>query len=167
LTAEALITPSGVPPMPHRKSAVRSGETAVFLERRDRLRELRFGRIGRNVEHEDRAVVDARQPQLAAVVGEAAVMRLVAPADRDRLDRLAESGRAFSHVDGDELVGAVAHALDAERPDIDVVLLAGDLRHVGRLAGLVGKRRQRCAGKQREGGSAAEKPANAWRQSLP
>ena len=29
LTAEALITPSGVPPMPHRKSALRSGETAL------------------------------------------------------------------------------------------------------------------------------------------
>src|SRR5215218_5549493 len=100
-------------------------------------------------------VRQAGGPELAPVVGEAAMMRLVTPADRDRLDRLAESGRAFSHVDGDELVGAVAHALDAERPDIDVVLLAGDLRHVGRLAGLVGKRRAGGAGEKADGRKAA------------
>jgi hypothetical protein len=28
-TAAAVMTPSGVPPMPHRKSALRSGETAL------------------------------------------------------------------------------------------------------------------------------------------
>src|SRR5262249_54327012 len=40
-------------------------------------------------------------------------------------------------ADGDELVRAVADAVDAERPDVDVVLLPGDLRHVGGHARLV------------------------------
>jgi hypothetical protein len=42
-------------------------------------------------------------------------------------------------VDGDELVGAVAHSLDAEGPHIDEVFLALDqLRDIGGVASLVG-----------------------------
>ena len=64
------------------------------------------------------------QPELAAVVGEAAVMRLVASADRGGRDDLAVVRRRRIRADGDELVGAVAEAFDAERPDVDVVFLA-------------------------------------------
>src|SRR5262249_61807913 len=43
-----------------------------------------------------------------------------------------------------QLVRAVAHAVDAERQDVDVVLLPGDLRQVWRHAGLVGRRDTRA-----------------------
>ena len=54
-----------------------------------RARELRVGRIARHVEDEDAAVVEAADPEVAAVVGGPAVVRLVAAADRDARDDLA------------------------------------------------------------------------------
>src|SRR5262249_46453023 len=52
-------------------------------------------------------------------------------------------------ADRDELVGAIAHPIDAERPDVDVVLLPLDQpREIGRVAGLV---REERAGYQHHG----------------
>ena len=68
-------------------------------------------------------------------------MRFVASADRVAVDDLAVVGRAGLHVHDDELVRAVAEALDAERPDIDEFLLPFDAGEVGRGAGFVGARR--------------------------
>jgi hypothetical protein len=59
------------------------------------------------------------------------------PADRERVHDLAVALRLGIDVDGDELVLLVAHALHPERPHVDEVLLADDLGHVGRHAGLV------------------------------
>jgi hypothetical protein len=66
------------------------------------------------------------------------VVRLAAALRRYLVDDLAVSARSRVHVDGDELVHAVAHALDAGDPDVEVVLLAFDeIAHVGRVARLV------------------------------
>jgi len=91
-----------------------------------------------NVEYVDVAGIQTAGPQIAAVIGEPHVVGLVASADGDGIDDLAVGGRVRPHVDGHQLVGFVSHALHAERPDVDEFLLAGDFRHVGRLAGLIG-----------------------------
>src|SRR5581483_3203264 len=89
--------------------------------------------------HVDQAVVEAAGPEVAAVVGEAAVMRLVTSTDGDRGDHLAVRLPVLRvGADRDELVLPVADAVGTERPDVDPVLLPGDLRHVGRHARLVG-----------------------------
>ena len=92
-----------------------------------------------DVEDEDLAALQSRQPELAAVVGEAAVMRLVPSADRIAVNDFAVAGRAGLHVHDDEFVRAVAEAFDAERPDIDEFLLPFDAGEVGRGAGFVSK----------------------------
>src|SRR5215470_3529073 len=95
-------------------------------------------RVGGDVEDPDHAVVETPGPQVTAIVPEARVMRLVPAAHRHRGDHLAVVRRVRRvGADRDQLVGAVTHALDAEGPDVDVVLLPGDLGHVGRHAGLV------------------------------
>src|SRR5439155_1539064 len=54
-------------------------------------------------------------------------------------DHLAVALRLRIDVDRDQLVGAVAQPFDAERPDVDVILLALDeLRDVRRIAGFIG-----------------------------
>ena len=102
--------------------------------------ELRFRRIGVDVEDEDLAALETGEPELAAIVGEPAVMRLVAALDRVAVDDFAVAGRAGLHVDGDEFVRAVAETFDAERPDIDELLLPFDAGQVGRGAGFIGAR---------------------------
>jgi hypothetical protein len=108
----------------------------------NRLRQLRLGRVAVHVEDEDLAGVEPAGPEKSAVVGESGVMRLVPAADRKAVDHLAEGRRAVPHVDGDQLVRPVAHAVDTQRPDVDILLDAGNLRHVGRHAGLVGPDRR-------------------------
>ena len=78
------------------------------------------------------------EPELAAVIRESAVMRLVPSADRMAVDDFAVVRRAGLHVHDDEFVRAVAEAFDAERPDIDEFLLPFDAGEVGRGAGFVG-----------------------------
>jgi hypothetical protein len=67
-----------------------------------------FGRIRVNVVDEDLAALQTGQPELAAIIGEPAVMRLVASAERVRVNDLAVIRRARLHVERDELVRAVA-----------------------------------------------------------
>src|SRR5256885_9507436 len=55
-----------------------------------------------------------RSPDLAAIVGEAHVVGLAAPADRDLAEDLAVRLRFRFDVDGDHLVGAVSDPLDAQ-----------------------------------------------------
>jgi hypothetical protein len=73
-------------------------------------------------------------------------MCLVPAADGDGGQDLAVT------ADRHELVGAVAEAVDAERPDVDVVLPSGHLRDVGRHARLVGACRGRDRGEQQTAG---------------
>jgi methylmalonyl-CoA mutase cobalamin-binding subunit len=55
------------------------------------------------------------------------------------MDHLAVALGFRVDVDRDQLVRAVAESLDAQGPDVDVILLSLDqLRHVRRVAGLVG-----------------------------
>src|SRR5207302_10561752 len=105
----------------------------------DRARELRRGRIPADVEHPDAVVRQPARPQVAPVVGESHVVRLDAGPGGDLADHLAVALRLRIDVDRDQLVGAVAQPFDAERPDVDVVLLALDeLRDVRRIAGFIG-----------------------------
>jgi hypothetical protein len=90
-----------------------------------------------DVEDEDLVGVEAARPEIAAVVREARVVRLVAPAHGEDVHDLSVAGRAGVDVDRHELVLLVPHALHAERPDVDEILLPDDLGHVGRQAGLV------------------------------
>jgi len=117
-------------------------------------------RVGGHVEDVEHAVVEAAGPEEAAVVREVAVMGFMPAADRDGGHDLAVIRRLGVGADGDQLVGAVAHALDPERPDVDVVLLAGDLRHVGRHAGLVA-----AGGRRREEDRDEDEEEHAARQS--
>jgi hypothetical protein len=120
--------------------------------------------IATDVEHEDHAVIEATEPELAPVVREAAVVRLVPAAHRDRVDHLAVLvGAARVHAHRDELVGAVAEALHAERPDVEVILLPRHLRQIGRLAGLV--RRGGGDAGQRRDAEGAENPPMRHRKS--
>ena len=64
-------------------------------------------------------------------------MRLVSAAHRNRMDDLCIGVGVRVHVDGDELVFAIANALEAEGPDVDVVFLTDDFGHIRRHAGLV------------------------------
>jgi hypothetical protein len=75
-------------------------------------------------------------------------MRFVLAGTGAPMDDLAVARRLRVRVDGDHAVVAVGHALDAERPHIDIVFLSRHLGQEGRLAGLVGAGRR---------GSAAEK----------
>src|SRR3989449_1947239 len=123
---------------------------AVLDEGVDGADQLRVRGVRRHVEDPDLAVVEPPGPEVTAVVAEARMMRLVPAAERHRGDHLAVMRRVRGGgADGDQLIGAVAHALDAERHDVDVVLLPGDLGHVRRHAGLVGAGR---GGNQQHGG---------------
>src|SRR5205807_3925806 len=107
--------------------AMRPDGTAGSLgEIVDRLRQLRFRRIGVDIEDENAAAFEAGEPELAAIVGEPTVMRLVAPVDRNAVDDFAVAGRTGFYIDGDELVHAIAHTFDAERPNVNELLLAFD-----------------------------------------
>jgi hypothetical protein len=98
-----------------------------------------LGRIGGNIENEDLARVEPGNPVLAPVVGQSAMMGLVSATDRVGVDHLAKCRGVLSDVHGDQFVGTIADALDAEGPDIDELFLALDLGHVGGLARLVGQ----------------------------
>src|SRR5207248_4730694 len=102
------------------------GATGSLGEIVDCLRQLRFCRITMHIEDENAAAFEAGEPQLTAVISEPAVMRLISSLDGRAADDLAVGGRARFYIDGDEFIGAIAHAFDAERPDIDKLLLAVD-----------------------------------------
>src|SRR5467141_2797481 len=117
---------------------MRPEESGFLPEIGDRAHQLRRGRIPADVEHPDAVVRQAARPQVAAVVGESHVVRLDAGPGGDLADHLAVALRLRIDVDRDQLVGAVAQPFDAERPDVDVILLALDeLRDVRRIAGLI------------------------------
>ena len=97
-----------------------------------------------DVEDEDLAAFEAGEPELAAVVGEPAVMRLIASVDRRAADDFAVVRRAGLYVDRDEFVRAIAHSFDAERPDIDELFLSIDAGEVRRRAGFIGARNTRA-----------------------
>src|SRR5207248_6894722 len=110
-----------------RISAMRpDGATGSLGKIVDCLRQLRFRRITMHIEDENAAAFEAGEPQLTAVISEPAVMRLISSLDRRAADDFAVGGRARFYIDGDEFIGAIAHAFDAERPDIDKLLLAVD-----------------------------------------
>src|SRR5438477_12228029 len=92
----------------------------------DCLRQLRFRRIAMHIKDENAAAFEAGEPELTAVVGEPAMMRLISSLDGRAADDFAVGGRARFYIDGDDFIGAIAHAFDAERPDIDKPLPAVD-----------------------------------------
>src|SRR3954469_20552013 len=106
------------------------GAAGGFSEIVDRLSQLRFRRIGVDVEDEQFAGIETGEPKLAAVVGEPAVVRFVAAIDGHAVDYFAERGRARFYIDGNEFVSAIAQAFDTERPNIDELFLAFDAGHV-------------------------------------
>src|SRR6266850_3952548 len=106
-----------------------------------------------HVKDENLAALQARQPELPPVIGEAAVMRFVPSADRVLVNDFAVTGRTGFHVHDNEFVRAVAEALDPESPDVEKFLLPFDAGEVRRGAGLVG-----TPGDQ--GGSEAEEPCD-------
>jgi hypothetical protein len=79
-----------------------------------------------HIEDEDAAAVEAGEPELAAIVGEAAVVRFVPSAYRGGVDDFAIVRRPGFHIYRDKFIGAVAETFDAQRPDIDKLLLPID-----------------------------------------
>src|SRR6266436_3806217 len=80
---------------------------------------LRLCRIRVDIENKHAAVFEPGEPELAAIVGESAVMRLVASLDRIAVDDFAVGRRAGLYIHGDQLVRAVAQTFNAERPHIN------------------------------------------------
>src|SRR5437870_5861704 len=107
--------------------AMRSnGAAGGFGEIVDRLDVPRLRRIAVHVKDKDAAVFKAGEPELAPVIGEPAVVRLIAPLDGIAADDLAIGGRAGLYINGDKFVGAVAQTFDTERPNINELLLPID-----------------------------------------
>ena len=118
---------------------MRADEAGLVGEVGDGLHQRGRGRVAADVEHEDLVVVQAAGPQVTAVVGEAAVVRLAAPAHAEHMHDLAVIRGLRIHIHGDELVRLVTHALHPERPHVDIVFLALDQgAEVGRITGFVG-----------------------------
>lgn len=118
-----------------------NGSASLLFEIFDGFDETRTSRISVDIEDEDFAGFETGEPELAAIVGEATVVRFVASADGMRVDDLAVIAGAWLDVDGDELVGTVALSIDAEGPNVDEFLLALDPSEVGRGAGFVSLQR--------------------------
>jgi hypothetical protein len=68
---------------------MRSDPAGLLGEIADRADELRLLGIAPDVEDEDQARIETTGPEMAAVVGEARVVGLVAAADGERMDDLA------------------------------------------------------------------------------
>jgi hypothetical protein len=119
---------------------VRADQPGALGEIVNGIDQLGLARVGMDVEDIDLAVVQAAGPEEAAVVGKAGMVGLALPAHRHLRHHLAEFRRLWIDVERDELVGAVAHAFDAQRPHVQVVLLPLDqVREIGRVACLVRK----------------------------
>jgi hypothetical protein len=112
--------------------AVRTNRAASgFREIVDRFHVSRFRRISVHVKNKHSAVIKTCNPELVAVVGESAVVRLVAALDRRATDDFAKARRARFYVDGDKFIRAVSETFDAKCPDIDELFLtfdAGEIR---------------------------------------
>jgi len=102
-----------------------------FLELVNRLHAPRFGGIRVNVVNEDFAAFQPHQPELSAIIPEAAVMRFVTAVERMAVNDRAVARRTGFYVQGDEFVRTVAESGDSQRPDIDEFLLAFDAGEVG------------------------------------
>src|SRR5205814_2610757 len=90
----------------------------------DCLGQLRLRRIGVDIEDETTAAFQPGQPELAAVVGEPAVMRLITSIDGRAADDFAVGRRAGLYIDRNEFVRAIAHSFDPECPNIDKLFLS-------------------------------------------
>src|SRR5207248_5933573 len=91
-----------------------------------------------HIEDENAAAFEAGEPELTAVVSEPAMMRLISSLDGRAADDFAVGGRARFYIDGDKFIGTIAHTFDAERPDIDKLLLSVDAGEIRRRTGLIG-----------------------------
>src|SRR5216683_5125073 len=95
-------------------SAVRSDGAAGSLGKIvDRLSKLRLRRTGVHVEDENAAAFETREPELAPIIRESAVMRLVAALNGRAADDFAIGRRAWLYVHGDKFICTIAHTLDA------------------------------------------------------
>src|SRR5437867_12680078 len=102
------------------------GTTGSLGEIVNRLCQFRFRRIGVDIEDKNAAAFEAGEPELPAVVGEPAVMRLITSIDGRAADDFAVARRARFYVHGNELVRAIAQTFDAEGPNIDKLFLSLD-----------------------------------------
>src|SRR5438132_13426412 len=96
----------------------------------DCLGQLRFRRIGVDIEDENAAAFQPGQPELTAVVGEPAVMRLITSIDGRAADDFAVGRRAGFYIDRNEFVRAIAHYFDSKCPNIDKLFLSIDAGEV-------------------------------------
>src|SRR2546421_6397986 len=92
----------------------------------DRLYVARVRRIAVHIEDEDAAVFETGEPELAAIVGESAVMCLIASIDGSAVDDFAVVRRTGLYIHGDKFVRAIAQTFDTERPNIDEFFLSLD-----------------------------------------
>ena len=87
-------------------------------------------RVSVNIKNEDFAGIQTRRPQKTAVIGQAGVVRFVAAAHGDRVNDLCVGLRVGVHIYRDQFVLTIANALKAQCPDVHVIFLTHDLRHV-------------------------------------
>ncbi len=107
--------------------AMRSdGAAGGFGEIVDGLDQFRFRRIGMHIKDKDAAGLETGEPELTPVVGESAVVRFVASLDGIAADDFAIGGRARFDIHGDQFVRAVAQTFNAERPNVNELLLPID-----------------------------------------
>ena len=124
-----------------RIKGMRADEFGLRRQVGDGANQLRFGRIGADVEDIDLAVVQSARPEKLTIVGETHVMRFAAPTDRYAVNDLAVGLRRRVRIDSDEFVGPVAQAFYAEGPDVNEIFLALD--EVTDIRGVTGLIRER------------------------
>src|SRR2546423_14208454 len=115
----------------------RGGPSCSLSEIVDGFDQFGLGGIGMNNKEKDRAGLGAGQPELTAVVGEPAVMRLITSIDGRAADDFAVGRRAGFYIDRNDFVRAIAHSFDAECPNIDELLLSIDTGEVRGGASLI------------------------------
>jgi len=92
----------------------------------DRLNGLRPGRISVHIEDEDATSVETCQPELAAIVGESAVMGFVAPINGNTADNFPVRRRAGFYIDRDKLSAPSPISFHAKRPHVNELFLTVD-----------------------------------------
>src|SRR5437868_11648075 len=108
-----------------------------FGEVTDRFRQLRLCRVTVHIENEDPTGLKSGEPELAPIVGEAAVMGFVAAIDGTAVDDLSVVRRSRLNVDRHELIGTISQSFDTERPDVDELFLTFDPSEIRRGTGFI------------------------------
>ena len=93
------------------------------------------------IEDESLAAIQPAGPQIATIISQPGLMRLVTARHRQAMYDSAIGFRSRIGADGHELVLFIANARHTRGPDIGKILLAGNPGQIGGVGGFVGASR--------------------------